>query len=66
MNRALIVHVPLVVRKALLEMSKQDIRDPDDQIRFLIEAEANRRGILPQTNSDASDFVLADSTGIAR
>jgi hypothetical protein len=29
-------------------MAEQDIREPHDQIRYLIVAEATRRGLLPK------------------
>ena len=71
MNRALIVNVHLAERRALLEMSKQDLRAPHDQIRYLIVEEAIRRGLLNSaqvfadvTKNDAG-YVLQD-TGIAR
>jgi hypothetical protein len=64
MSRALTINVSPAERQALLEMSKQDIRAPYDQLRYLIVAEATRRGLLQPTKNDAG-FVLAD-TGIAR
>ena len=35
-------------RQALLEMAKQDVRAPNEQVRYLIVAEAIRRGLLHQ------------------
>jgi hypothetical protein len=51
-------------RRALLEMSKQDLREPWDQMRYLIVAEATRRGLLPDTNRDAGYDLAA--TGVSR
>jgi hypothetical protein len=47
-KKALMVNVPPIERRALLEMAEQDIREPHDQIRYLIVAEATRRGLLPK------------------
>jgi hypothetical protein len=55
-------------RRLLLEMAKQDVRSPYDQLRYLIVSEATKRGLLSSpTNSDASGLVLAGApTGINR
>lgn len=54
-------------RRVLLEMSKQDVRSPYDQIRYLILSEAAKRGLTPVERSDASGLVLAGTpTGINR
>jgi len=35
-------------RAALGAMCRQDLRDPRDQMRFILRQEATKRGLLPQ------------------
>ena len=42
---------------ALLKLAIQELRNPADQARFIIRAEAHRRGLLPKEYTD--DFPSA-------
>lgn len=61
--------VTLVLNKAedtaLLNMARQDMRPPWEQIRWLVVTEAQRRGLLPATNSNRAGRVLADTGAVA-
>lgn len=46
------------LRDALQEMSDADFRPPKEQIRYLVVAEAMRRGILPSRNSKSASVEV--------
>lgn len=50
------------LRDALQEMSETDFRPPKEQIRYLVVAEAMRRGILPSRNSKIASVKVATTT----
>jgi len=49
-------------RSALLRMSKDDVRMPNDQLRHLIVSEAIRRGLMQASNVNRATEILADQT----
>jgi hypothetical protein len=50
------------LRDALQEMSEADYRPPKEQIRYLVIAEARRRGLLPSKNSKIASVKVATTT----
>jgi len=58
MNRPYNVYISPAVRKALEEMCKQDFRQPIDQIRYCIAAEAKRRALLPEQEAQTNEADL--------
>jgi len=52
-------------RAALGRMAAEDTRYPKQQIAWLIRQEAQRRGLLPATNSNRAGDVLADTGAVA-
>lgn len=52
-------------RAALKAISNADRRPPQWTIRHLIVKEAQRRGLLPATNSNRAGHVLADTGAVA-
>ncbi len=45
---------------ALLEMARGELRPPDEQVRFILRQELQRRGLLPVTDPVALAKGLAD------
>jgi hypothetical protein len=45
-------------RKALCEMARRDLRDPRDQLRYVLREAARIRGLLP-TESQPNEVNLA-------
>lgn len=50
------------LRDALQEMSEADYRPPKEQIRFLVIAEARRRGLIPVKNSKTASVKVETTT----
>ena len=48
-------------RKALYELSKMKLRDPRDQIRFVIRRELVQLGLLNETKNDCESETEASS-----
>ena len=69
MQRAITLHLSPQERAALLSMAIQDIRPPNDQLRYLLVNEAKRRGLLadppdpPRNESRECANVSLDMAG---
>ena len=46
MQRPITLHLSPQERTALMSMAIQDVRPPNDQLRYLLVSEAKRRGLL--------------------
>jgi hypothetical protein len=56
------ISIPVSVeeREALRRLARQEMRDPREQVRYLLQQELVKRGILDKTNSSAV-HILADN-----
>lgn len=61
MTKQITVDLSPQERAALLDMAIQDIRPPNEQLRYLVVSEARRRGLLdpPSAKNEGSAVVLA-------
>ncbi len=52
-------------RRALEEMAEQNMRRPSEELRYLFNQEARRRGLLPPMHEAGATVLQAESAGFA-
>ena len=65
MKNGILVHLSQDERTALLAIAKQEMRPPNDQLRYLVNQEARRRGLLPPMHEAGATVHQAESAGFA-
>lgn len=63
MYSRMVLTFPHNERDALIEMARRDLRDPRDQLRYLLRDAARQRGLLPddQPTKEAHDATQRPS-----